>query len=323
MAMLLLPAFMLSFFFMYWSLPVSCLLYRVQFLTFSDRRDDTYRWSQTICHFFGVRFKKVGNGELHRSADPIIYLHNHRCWADFFLDLYATEGRAGYLSRWAVFPVFPVFLASALLLRSVKFFKRGRTMDREAFNKWLDNDIAMSAVKGLIVYPEGHRSLKKESLPLKRGMLKYAFLRNFPCQVVMTKGKELVMSEKQLSVGFNPDLPLGYSEVINTKDFEDFDSFFAKVVEVWEQTWSDVHDSDAASLPEFVPGQGRDCATEYPMAILVGQAAVCITTVALLLGLIIVGLQVILSSSLAVTVSSVVAGLTYMSVQMADCQLQS
>jgi 1-acyl-sn-glycerol-3-phosphate acyltransferase len=318
--MFLIPAFVLSFSFMYWSLPLSCLLYRVRFLTFSDRRDDTYRWSQTIAQFFGVKLKKVGPTELYRSEDPVIYLHNHRSWADFFLDLYVTEGKAGFLSRWAVFPVFPVFLASALLLKSVKFFKRGRMSDIEAFNKWLDNDIAMSAVKGLIVYPEGHRSLKKESLPLKRGMLKYAYSRNFPCQVVMTKGKELVMSEKRFSVGFNPELALGFSELINTKDFEDFDSFFAKVGEVWEKTWRDVHEADVSGLPEFVPGAGRDCSTEYPMPVLVGQAAVCITTVALFVGVVFVSMQMIFSSSLAVTVSTVLAGMTYISVQIADCQ---
>ena len=321
--MLLLPAFGLSFFFMYWSLPLACLLYRVRFLTFSDRRDDTYRWSQTIAQFFGVRLKKVGCTELYRSDDPVIYLHNHRCWADFFLDLYVTEGRAGFLSRWAVFPVFPVFLSSALLLKSVKFFNRSRMSDKEGFNNWLDNDIALSAVKGLIVYPEGHRSLKKESLPLKRGMLKYAYTRNFPCQVVMTKGKELVMSEKQMSVGFNPQLPLGFSELINTKDFDDFDSFFARIEQVWEQTWRDVHEADVSALTDIVPGAGRDCSTEYPMPVLVGQAAVCITTVALLLGLSVAGLQLVFSSSLAVTLSTIVAGMTYMSVQIADVQAHS
>jgi 1-acyl-sn-glycerol-3-phosphate acyltransferase len=321
--MLLLPAFVLAFFFMYWSLPIACCLYRVRFLSFRDKRDDTYRWSQTIVQFFGAKFKKVGNGELFRSQEPVTYLHNHRSWADFFLDLYVTEGRAAYLSRWAVFPVFPVFLTSALLLKSVRFFNRNKVKDKDAFNKWLDNDIGMSAVKGLIVYPEGHRGLLPESLPLKRGMLKYAYSRSMPCQVVMTSGKELLLSEKRMSVGFNAELALGFSEVVRSTDYPDFEAFWTKIQEVWYETWQTVHNAKTADLDEYVPGQGQDCVTEYPKAVLVGQAAICMTTMSLLLSVVVVGLQLAFSSSLAASALVLFAGMTFLSVQMADLRPKS
>ena len=44
-----------------------------------------------------------------------------------------------------------------------------------AFNKMLTDFLAKSPCQGLLVYPEGTRSHKPESLPLRRGMLRYAF----------------------------------------------------------------------------------------------------------------------------------------------------
>lgn len=52
----------------------------------------------------------------------------------------------------------------------------------QAFNRWLDARRAASPYPGLLVYPEGHCSTAGRSLPLKRGMLHYAFERRLPVQ---------------------------------------------------------------------------------------------------------------------------------------------
>jgi hypothetical protein len=61
--------------------------------------------------------------------------------------------------------------------------------------------------------PPGHRSLKLASLPLKRGMLHFAYSRRLAVQIVITRGKEAVMSEKTMSVHWGRTLVTTYSKV--------------------------------------------------------------------------------------------------------------
>lgn len=63
----------------------------------------------------------------------------------------------------------------------------------------------------------GHRSCRAESLPLRRGMMHYAYSRQMPVQVVMTANKEAVISEKDMSAHFGQTLLVGYSEAIHPK----------------------------------------------------------------------------------------------------------
>jgi hypothetical protein len=56
---------------------------------------------------------------------------NHRSWADFMVDQYVTEGRSLFMSRWAVLPVFPLFMAPMRAIRCVILFKRGAIADIE------------------------------------------------------------------------------------------------------------------------------------------------------------------------------------------------
>lgn len=57
---------------------------------------------------------------------------NHRSWADFYLDVVATDGNAQMLSRMAVAYVFPMFMLAVCIIRSVVLFKRGEKVDHEA-----------------------------------------------------------------------------------------------------------------------------------------------------------------------------------------------
>lgn len=59
----------------------------------------------------------------------------------------------------------------------------------------------------------GHRSTRPTSLPLKRGMMHYGFSRKLPVQLIITRGKEDVMSEKAGTVHFGTTLATGYSQV--------------------------------------------------------------------------------------------------------------
>ncbi len=57
---------------------------------------------------------------------------NHRSWADFYLDVVATDGNAQMLSRMAVALAFPAFMGAVCVIRSVVLFRRNIKHDKEA-----------------------------------------------------------------------------------------------------------------------------------------------------------------------------------------------
>eukprot|EP01026_Neomeris_dumetosa_P028322 TRINITY_DN2294_c0_g1_i2.p1 TRINITY_DN2294_c0_g1~~TRINITY_DN2294_c0_g1_i2.p1 ORF type:complete len:265 (-),score=41.31 TRINITY_DN2294_c0_g1_i2:147-833(-) len=136
-----------------------------------------------------------------------------------------------------------------MAIRTAIVFKRGSIKDKEKFNLWIDRLVQESPCPGIIVFPEGTRSQGLKSLPLKRGMLHYAFSRKIPVQLVITDGKEDVMEEKRWHIGFGRKLKVGYSELIESQQFEDSDSFFGRVQEEWDTLWQKVYRADFKELP--------------------------------------------------------------------------
>jgi hypothetical protein len=70
----------------------------------------------------------------------------------------------------------------------------------QKFNAWLDKELEEGPQASLLVYPEGTRSQKDASLPLKRGMPRYAFTRRLPVQVGVPWG--LLLALPGLVVGW-------------------------------------------------------------------------------------------------------------------------
>ncbi|KAL3151196.1 hypothetical protein ABBQ38_013045 [Trebouxia sp. C0009 RCD-2024] len=96
------------------------------------------------------------------------------------------------------------------------------------------------------------RSTKRQSLPLKRGMLHLAYDRKYPVQIVMSANKESVMSEKAMRVGFGQTVVVGYSDPIHSSQFPTFDNFASKVQKEWDYEWQRLYSSqpeDARSKP--------------------------------------------------------------------------
>lgn len=98
----------------------------------------------------------------------------------------------------------------------------------------------------MVVYPEGHRNLKKESLPLRRGMMKYAYSRKYPVQIIITKGKEEVFNEMKFTSKFGQTLVSGYSDVVEAAKFKTFDDFAEEVQVVWDELWGKVYSPEAS-----------------------------------------------------------------------------
>lgn len=114
----------------------------------------------------------------------------------------------------------------------------------QAFNARIDREFEASPQTGLAVYPEGHRSTDGKSLPLKRGMLHYAYSRKLPTQVVIGANKEAILSEKHQTSRFHQTVAVGYSEVIMPADYADFEAYVAKVQSTWDATWNTVYEAE-------------------------------------------------------------------------------
>ncbi|GMH32556.1 hypothetical protein BSKO_00390 [Bryopsis sp. KO-2023] len=242
-----LPGFLLGMFAMYWSLQVGGLLYRVKFLS-RKGRNDMYDWGSVLTDFFRLKLYRCGDKKLHKGP-RCLYLCNHRSWCDFFLDMVLAEGRASVLSRGMVFVVFTLGCLFAWCGNYIQFFNRSAVKDHEKFNQWLEDMLKQGPLPGIVVYPEGHRNLKSTPLPLRRGILKFGYSRKIPCQIIMTKNKESVICEKNLTIGFGKKLVVGYSDVIDPAEFDDFEIFAKKVQIVWDNMWATVHAAEISELP--------------------------------------------------------------------------
>lgn len=163
---------------------------------------------------------------------------NHREWADFFVDLYVTEGRSGFLSRLMVLIVFPVFGIYGVLSKTAVFFRRNsKGRDFSKFNQMITQQIQRGPCSGIVVYPEGTRNIKPEALPLKRGMVRYAYTEKFPIQVVITTNKEHILSQKMKKASFGTRCLVGYSDIVDPSEYSNFEAFFEKVKSTWDSEW--------------------------------------------------------------------------------------
>ena len=163
---------------------------------------------------------------------------NHRDWGDFFIDLYVVEGRAGFLSRLAVLIAFPVFGIYGLVTKTACFFRRNsKGRDFSKFNERVTQHIQRSPCQGIVVYPEGTRNIKPESLPLRRGMIRYACAEKVPVQIVMTTNKENVLSQKKKKACFGTKCIVGYSKLIDPSEYESFEGFFDEIQATWDAEW--------------------------------------------------------------------------------------
>jgi hypothetical protein len=154
---------------------------------------------------------------------------------------------------------FPLFMVPAMYCGAVFGFKRDRG-DKEALNASLDAHFdKYPEFHGMVVYPEGTRNIKEHSLPLKRGMLRYAHTRKLAVQVIVTAKKERVFSSHLLCAERGKALPMYVSKVIYAEQYPDFEDFYNAIRAKWDDSWSaanNVTEAEAEALPDYVP---REC----------------------------------------------------------------
>ena len=60
-------------------------------------------------------------------------------------------------------------------------------------------------------------------------------------QIIMSSNKEAVLSEKKQSAHFGQNILVGYSDVIQTKDFATFEDMLRALQQAWDAQWLRVY----------------------------------------------------------------------------------
>ena len=80
-------------------------------------------------------------------------------------------------------------------------------------------------------------------------MVKYAYTRNLPIQVVIGGNKESILNEKTQTARFHQTVAVGYSEVLIPDQYPDFEAFMDKIQITWDSEWNEVFSADWDGLP--------------------------------------------------------------------------
>mmetsp|Transcript_16945 Transcript_16945/g.16614 ORF Transcript_16945/g.16614 Transcript_16945/m.16614 type:complete len:293 (+) Transcript_16945:59-937(+) len=197
--------------------------------------DDQLIWPELCAEFLNVKKKELkGSKKIYKGNKKCLYLLNHTTMADLFLTGIMLEARINYLARYGVIFFCPLPMMATFFMNSIWFFKRGgRGEDLEPFFQFLDKNFNffMTARAHLCCFPEGHRSVKPYMLPLKTGMIRYAYEREILVQPIVSFGMENAMSEYTLRLDWSKETFLEYyaCDVIDPKDYKpDADSKIPK-----------------------------------------------------------------------------------------------
>ena len=67
-------------------------------------------------------------------------------------------------------------------------------------------------------------------------------------QIIITKNKEAVLSEKDFSCHFGQTVLCGYADAIEPGQYDSFDAFVEQVQKVWDAEWKRVYSAKFSGL---------------------------------------------------------------------------
>jgi len=207
------------------------------------------RWFNSIfphlCwRLFNYKWRCLG-----RLANPsgrtLVVLTNHRCWADFFLDVHVTEGRAFWLARWMVAIGLPTMGFVSHWSGVVYYFKRWA----EFFPRF-KRFLAHSEYPAVVLYPEGMRYLQDRPRPLRTGFMRFSYVNDLPVQVVISRNKETVFCETRASAQAGVTFYTNYGQMLDPRDFATVDDFIIAINLAWVLQWDAIYSPSLRSLTD-------------------------------------------------------------------------
>ena len=203
------------------------------------------QWTRHSAWFIRITLQKDPESVPVVKGRGVMLLGNHRNFCDFLIHDIITEHTANFLSRALVGVVFPFMAIISIYYDGCWFFVRGNTKRSfDDFFQWIDSKFEMHKTgrTNLVVYPEGHRNLKKEPLPLRSGMIKYAFSRKMPIQMYMCSGYDEVINEKKFSGSLGSAVAkYKVYPPIFTDQYMNFDSLMDELRESFTKRFHEIH----------------------------------------------------------------------------------
>ena len=215
--------------------------------------DNQATWSNTGCYLFRVHLRELpGSHPVTVKQRRTLNLFNHVSAADFLVHDLICEYQANYLSSIIIAIIFPLTWLTTRAQRGVFFFVRGgRGHHLEPFFRWVDSEYEQAARvrHNLLAYPEGHRNAKRTPLPLKHGVIRYAFERRMLVQITMAFGVDDALNEKSMEKNFRA-APVEFwrSAPIDPDDFESIPEFTVHVVQRFNELYFETLDKLSPEL---------------------------------------------------------------------------
>ena len=224
------------------------------FISFVTGKINIWRISRKFMDYLGVNIKVTPNSSKIQKGQ-VMFLCNHRSWADFFTDTCLCGGPS-YISRYAVIFGVPGFAFCAWNSGCIWLFRRRRGIDRKKFTEFFAHNWKFRYNDGVIVYPEGHRYKKEGYLPLKTGVLEVAYNLNRPVQCVLTSNKEEMLNEMDFCLEFNTTLVSAVSEPLYPAGYKTKEEWFQACKDLWEKTYQDLKNNQETAQPCSFPLPG-------------------------------------------------------------------
>ncbi|OMJ71624.1 hypothetical protein SteCoe_30119 [Stentor coeruleus] len=200
-------------------------------------------WTDNATWFTGMSLHKLEGSVPILKGRNIMIIGNHRNLCDFIMHDVITEHSANLLSRAGMGVVFPFTGLINIITDGFWFFIRGSCKDMNNFFEWIDTKFASHKTgrMHLIVYPEGHRNLTNKPLPLRTGMIRYAFSRKMPIQIFICNGYDEVINEKKFSAQWGR-AKVNYKvyNPIFTDQYMNFDSLMDDVRSMFLESFNEV-----------------------------------------------------------------------------------
>lgn len=173
-----------------------------------------------------------------QSESRCVLLSNHRSMADFVVCHYTTSpDRISYIGRLSVFFALPVaFTLFYLLERNFVLFNRAKKnrihMRKKLFEKMQS---LLSRDLFVLVFPEGHRNTKQKTLPLKRGVINWAYDHGYTCALVLHVGNERMFDEKKMTMRRGVEILCLHKGLYRPSEYETRQDFFTAIEKDFQQ----------------------------------------------------------------------------------------
>jgi 1-acyl-sn-glycerol-3-phosphate acyltransferase len=189
-------------------------------------------------------------------SNNIIYLSNHRSWADFFIDQIITEYSFKFLSRWIVAFWLPFYaVMGGYITDSIIFFKRD-AKDIQYFEKLIKKNQINYSGNNILVYPEGTRRVDQNyASDLKKGIIYYSYKEKCPIQFLISKNKEIVFNEKIFRIEKHINIFVHYSDVYypDIQKYKSMEEYYNFINSEWKTIFNSVYNTDyEENLKEYL-----------------------------------------------------------------------